>query len=94
MMSSPTQDILGYLEKLERPYSLRVLYLLKNHGSMDVSTIVKLLGVKSRMGVTSCLDALLKLGLVKEEVLDEFPFRRSIKLTERGKVMAEKLTEG
>ena len=80
------------LELLEQTSACRALvYLLKNNRS----TISEILN-KGDFSQTSLYNALRKLrdaGLIQEELEQEFPRRRLISLTEKGKKVAEKLEE-
>ncbi|MBC7113208.1 MAG: winged helix-turn-helix transcriptional regulator [Candidatus Methanomethyliales bacterium] len=77
---------------LEQKSACRVLvYLLEN----DSSTISDILN-KGDFSQTSLYNALRKLkdaDLIQEELEKEFPRRRLISLTEKGKKVAEKLEE-
>lgn len=80
------------LDLLEQKSACRVLvYLLEN----DSSTISDILN-KGDFSQTSLYNALRKLkdaDLIQEELEKEFPRRRLISLTEKGKKVAEKLEE-
>lgn len=80
------------LDLLEQTSACRVLvYLLKSKSS-TVSDILN----KGNFSQTSLYNALRKLkdaGLIQEELEQEFPRRRLISLTEKGRKVAEKLEE-
>ncbi|MCX8181648.1 MAG: helix-turn-helix transcriptional regulator [Candidatus Methanomethyliaceae archaeon] len=80
------------LELLEQTSACRVLVYLSRNNKSAVSDILN----KGDFSQTSLYNALRKLkdaGLIQEELENEFPRRRLISLTEKGRKVAEKLEE-
>lgn len=79
------------INKLEKRAALQILlYLLKGEASR--TDLRKNLDA-SVDAIYSALPILLKLGLIEEETLKEFPFSVVIRLTEKGRRVAEHLVE-
>ncbi|MEM2079418.1 MAG: helix-turn-helix transcriptional regulator [Nitrososphaerota archaeon] len=80
------------LELLEQTSACRVLVYLSKNDKCTVSDILN----KGDFSQTSLYNALRKLkdaGLIQEELEKEFPRRRLISLTDKGRKVAEKLEE-
>ena len=75
------------------------LYLLESRGETDVPVRAvwevnrKVFGTSSVEAVLSSVRKLAKLGLIEYEKAREFPFSYRIRLTERGRSLAERLSE-
>ena len=72
--------------------SARVLITLYKNGSIPVTTLQE----KSKVSPTALYNSLRKLiqyGLISEEREEDFPRRRLISLTDRGRKVAELLVE-
>jgi DNA-binding PadR family transcriptional regulator len=71
---------------------VRFLVFLYQKGSVPISHIRWQIkgGQRTIYGIISRLK---ELGLIKEESEEEFPWRRVIKLTDKGVLVAEKLEE-
>jgi len=80
------------MEALEHTRTIRFLVFLYRKGSVPISHIRWQIkgGQRTIYGIISRLK---EINLVKEELEEEFPWRRVIKLTEKGMLVAEKLEE-
>jgi len=80
------------LDILEHTRTMRFLVFLSQKGSVPISHIRWQIkgGQKTIYGIINRLKAR---DLIKEELEDEFPWRRVIKLTGKGVQIAEKLEE-
>ena len=77
---------------MEHTRTVRFLVFLYRKGSVPISHIRWQIkgGQRTIYGI---IGRLRELGLIKEESEEEFPWRRVIKLTEKGVLVAEKLEE-
>jgi len=80
------------LDVLEQTGACRVLVALNSSGAIPVSEAIRKVGV-SQQAVYNALRKLKDAGLIEERMENEFPRRRLISLTEKGKVVAGKLEE-
>ena len=80
------------IEALEHTRTIKFLIFLSQKGSVPISHIRWQIkgGQRTIYGIISRLK---ELDLIKEELEEEFPWRRVIKLTEKGMLVAEKLEE-
>ena len=80
------------LEVLEHTRTLRFLVFLYQKESLPISHIRWQIkgGQRTIYGI---INRLRELDLIKEELEEEFPWRRVIKLTDKGILVAEKLEE-
>jgi len=80
------------IEVLEHTRTLRFLVFLYQKGSLPISHIRWQIkgGQRTIYGI---IHRLKEMDLIKEELEEEFPWRRVIKLTDKGVSVAEKLEE-
>ena len=80
------------IEVLEHTRTVRFLVFLHHKGSLPISHIRWQIkgGQRTIYGI---INRLKELDLIKEELEEEFPWRRVIKLTDKGVSVAEKLEE-
>ena len=80
------------MESLEQTGSIRIMLFLNKKGAATLTDIKD--GVNcSLSAIYNALRKLRDAGLIQEELEQEFPRRRLISLTEKGKKVAEKLEE-
>ncbi|MEM3390548.1 MAG: winged helix-turn-helix domain-containing protein [Nitrososphaerota archaeon] len=79
------------LEAIEQTSACRILILLLKE-AYPVSEIIYKVGA-SQQAVYNALRKLKDAGLIQEELEKEFPRRRLISLTDKGRKVAEKLEE-
>lgn len=80
------------MEALEQTGSIRIMLLLNNKGGLTLTDIKDNVSC-SLSAVYNALRKLKDAGLIEEEFEEDFPRRRLISLTEKGKKVAEKLEE-
>lgn len=79
------------METLEQTSACRILVLLTKE-AYPVSEIIRQVG-SSQQAIYNALRKLKDAGLIQEELETDFPRRRLISLTEKGRKVAEKLEE-
>jgi len=82
---------MAIIRKLEKRAALQILLYLLNGGASRTDLRKNI--DASVDAIYSALSILLKLGLIKEETLEKFPFSVVVKLTEKGRRIAALLAE-
>ncbi|MCD6562463.1 MAG: helix-turn-helix transcriptional regulator [Thermoproteales archaeon] len=81
------------MEKLEQTGALRILLVLyRNKNPMTISELLDANVVK-QFALYNALKKLKEIELIEENREDKWPFRRIFRLTDKGRLVAEKLLE-
>ncbi len=78
-------------QELERPLSIGILLVLLRGDAPSMDALAASVGKRGKGTIIARLDELIDEGLVVDEIEAAFPHKRTIRLTEKGREVAEHL---